>query len=687
MKHNRLPELLSPAGSKEAFCAAIDGGADAIYVGGASFNARINAKNFTEDELADSVKLAHLYGVKVYQTVNIMLYDRELDDFLRAAERSAKDGIDAFIVSDLGGASLLRKYLPEIPLHTSTQMSIHNSSGARFLKDKGFSRVVPARELSKGDIQKIVDNSGLEVEIFIHGALCVSHSGQCLFSSLVGGRSGNRGLCAQPCRLPYACGDGRVSDKYPLSLKDVSLASHIKEIIDSGVASLKIEGRMKSPEYVRGVTAIWRRLLDDGRDASPDDIRELSDLFSRSGFTDSYYTRSIDRKMLGIRSDEDKQASREVEKFNGITRKLPVDMLAVLKAGKQAELTVTCNDSQINVKGDEVQRAISAPMDVEAIKKSLSKLGDTPFYLSKFDADIDGGIMLPVSRLNALRRDAISKLTDEMTKPRNSTEGRPSVEHSRSNRAPEKRNVGRFHRKEQITDKARDFFDIILLPLQEYVRYPEAADGFVMPPVVFDSECLGIERLLEKSSDAKYAVITNLGQIETLKKLLPEAKLIADFRFNIGNNETAVFFDGLGFESYVLSTELTLPQIRDIKGTKAAIAYGRIPLMTLEKCVIKELYGDKGSLGVGKACDVCSRDGAEMKDRRGFVFPVLREHPHRNIVLNSLPTQMSDRQQEIEAAGIFDKHFLFTTENAQEIDTIIDDYENHRAPEGKVRRI
>ena len=682
-----MPELLSPAGSKEAFCAAIDGGADAIYVGGASFNARINAKNFTEDELADSVKLAHLYGVKVYQTVNIMLYDRELDDFLRAAERSAKDGIDAFIVSDLGGASLLRKYLPEIPLHASTQMSIHNSSGARFLKDRGFSRAVPARELSKGDIQKIVDNSGLEVEIFIHGALCVSHSGQCLISSLVGGRSGNRGLCAQPCRLPYACGDGRVSEKYPLSLKDVSLASHIKEIIDSGVTSLKIEGRMKSPEYVRGVTAIWRRLLDEGNDASPDDIRELSDLFSRGGFTDSYYTRSIDRKMLGIRSDEDKQASREVEKFNGITRKIPVDMRTVLKAGEQAELTVTCGDRQISVTGDEVQKAINAPMDVDAIKKNLSKLGDTPFFLSNFDADIDGGIMLPVSRLNALRRDAISKLTDELAKPRELTENRPSVEHSRSNRAPERRNVGRFHRNEQITDKAREFFDIILLPLQEYVRYPEAADGFVMPPVVFDSECLGIERLLEKLSDAKYAVITNLGQIETVKKLLPQTKLIADFRFNIGNNETTVFFDGLDFESYVLSTELTLPQIRDIKGAKAAIVYGRIPLMTLEKCVIKELYGDKGALGVGKACDICSHDGAEMKDRRGFVFPVLREHPHRNIVLNSLPTQMSDRQQELAAAGIFDKHFLFTTENAREVDGIIDDYENYRAPEGKVRRI
>jgi len=277
--NKKLPELLSPAGSFEALKAAIEGGADAIYIGGASFNARINAENFEQESLADAVKLAHAYGVKLYQTVNTMVLDRERSELLRAAEDSAKMGIDAFIVSDLGAAKIIHEYLPEMPLHASTQMSIHNAGGAELLRNFGFTRVVPARELSQGDVEYLVKNTSLEVEMFIHGALCVSHSGQCLFSSLVGGRSGNRGLCAQPCRLPYACEGERASNKYPLSLKDLSLAEHVERIIESNVASLKIEGRMKSPEYVRGVTAIWRELLDSGRNAAREDIQRLAALF------------------------------------------------------------------------------------------------------------------------------------------------------------------------------------------------------------------------------------------------------------------------------------------------------------------------------------------------------------------------------------------------------------------------
>ena len=400
-----LPELLSPAGSPEAFEAAIDGGADAIYVGGASFNARINAQNFSDEALAKAVRLAHLYGVKVYQTINIMVHGRELTELIRAAERSAEIGVDAFIVSDLGAASLIHAHLPEMPLHASTQMSIHNSDGARLLADYGFSRVVPARELSKENIRSLVENNPLEVEIFIHGAMCVSHSGQCLFSSLVGGRSGNRGLCAQPCRLPYSCADQRVGDKYPLSLKDMSLAGHVKEIIDSGVASLKIEGRMKSPEYVRGVTRIWRRLLDDGKNATADDIEELSDLFSRGGFSDGYYTERIDKKMLGVRSEEDKKASREADKFVKIQRKVPLDMSVSILAGSPSKLTLSCNGKTVSVCGEMPQAAINAPINEDTVKKCMSKLGDTCFSIRSLDIDLDSGLMMPISLLNALRRD------------------------------------------------------------------------------------------------------------------------------------------------------------------------------------------------------------------------------------------------------------------------------------------
>ena len=662
----------------QAFEAAIDGGADAIYVGGASFNARINAKNFTAEELRDAVRTAHLHGASVYQTVNIMVFDKETDELLRAAYSSAESGVDAFIVSDLGAASILHRWLPEMPLHASTQMSVHSIEGARLLADYGFTRVVPARELSKRDIRSLVENNPLEVEIFIHGAMCVSHSGQCLFSSLVGGRSGNRGLCAQPCRLPYCSPDRRAGDKYPLSLKDMSLSEHVTDIIDSGVASLKIEGRMKSPEYVRGVTAIWRRLLDEGRNASPDELRELSDLFSRGGFTDGYYTERINKRMLGVRSDEDKQASREIEKFTKISRRIPVDMQVSLKEGCPATLSLTCKDKHVTVRGECPQAAISAPMDSDAVSRCITKLGGTCFSANNVTASITGDVMMPVSQLNALRRDAVAALEAEMcSKP---PVARGKYEPMHSSRKPMRRNVARFLYPERITKRAREFFDIILTPLDKYAN-TSSADGFIMPEVIFDSETEGvISSLTDAAKSAKYVLVSNLAHVSIIKKWAPQLTMIADHRFNVGSCESVRFLEDMGCESVVLSTELTLPQIRDVRGAKAVIVYGRLPLMTLEKCVIKELYGDKG-------CEKCARGLAQMKDRRGFIFPIIRLLPHRNIILNSLPTYMGDRQSVLDGAGISDRHFVFTTESPEEIDSVIQGFLRGSLINEKVRRI
>ena len=463
-----------------------------------------------------------------------------------------------------------------------------------------------------------------------------------------------------------------------MSLKDMSLAGHVREIISSGVSSLKIEGRMKSPEYVRGVTRIWRRLLDEGRDATAEDIRALSDLFSRGGFSDGYYVRTVGRKMLGVRSEEDKQASRDGEKFNKITRKMPLRMSAAIKSGEHSRLTVSCNGYVAAAEGEIPQAAINAPIDEATVKKCMSKIGDSCFALENLEIELDRGLMMPISQLNALRRAAINALEGEMTRVA------PQKIEDREVPMPEKtaktRRVGRFLRAEQITDGAREFFDLVFLPLD---GFDTAADGFVMPPVIFDSEMERAERLIESACErgARYAVVTNLGQIEPLRRIAPEIELIADFRFNVGNFYSVGFFEEQGFESVVLSAELTLPRMRDIQGAKAAVVYGRIPLMTLEKCVVKELYGDK------RACEVCSRGKAEMKDRRGFVFPIVREFPHRNIVLNSLPTQMSDRENELSAAGVTDRHFLFTTESPNRVDRVIEEHKTHRAPEGKVRRI
>lgn len=308
----KLPELLAPAGSPEALSAAIRAGADAVYMGASGFNARIGAANFSAESLKYEIARAHESGVRIYLTLNTLVYDREIPEMLDTAEAAYLAGADALIVADLGVASILRRTFPDLPLHASTQMSGHNLDAARELHRLGFERMVVARETSRENLELICRQSPIEIEAFVHGALCVCHSGQCLFSSIVGGRSGNRGLCAQPCRLPYT---GERGDRsYPLSLKDLSLATHLPELIDMGVSSLKVEGRMKPPEYVGGVISIWRRLLDECRGATPEEMRRLAEIFSRQGFTDGYYVGKIDKTMLGVRTEGDKAKSASQRK-------------------------------------------------------------------------------------------------------------------------------------------------------------------------------------------------------------------------------------------------------------------------------------------------------------------------------------------------------------------------------------
>lgn len=302
-KPHKLPELLAPAGSREALESALRAGADAVYLGGKQFNARMNASNFGDADISRAVERAHKCGAKIYVTLNTLILEREYREALDYVARLWNSGVDALIAADLGLCREISLNFPDFPLHASTQAGVHNAEGARMLNSLGFERVVAARELSRENLQAIID-TGIETEIFVHGALCVSHSGQCLFSSLVGGRSGNRGECAQPCRLAYN------GNSYPLSLKDNCLAGHVREIIASGAASLKIEGRMKSPDYVYSVTSAWRRLLDEGRDATESETSELARVFSRSGFTDGYYTAKIGTHMNGVRSEADKRATK-----------------------------------------------------------------------------------------------------------------------------------------------------------------------------------------------------------------------------------------------------------------------------------------------------------------------------------------------------------------------------------------
>ena len=457
-KIKKLPELLAPAGSILALKAAIEGGADAIYIGSTAFNARMKAKNFDEDDLRAGIELAHEYGVKVYVAANTLILDRELDEYLRAAERAYLLSADAMIIADIGAASEVKKRIP-IELHASTQLSGHNVDAARKLRDAGFSRMVLAREMPKDDIERFCKESPIESEVFVHGALCVCHSGQCLFSSIVGGRSGNRGECAQPCRLPYKSRNGR-GESYPLSLKDLSLAEHITELCEMGVDSFKIEGRMKSPEYVRDVTARWRELIDAGRNADRRDMEYLASVFGRGGHTDAYYVRKIDSKMLGVRSESDKKESASLVRFEGITRKIPIELHASVKRGEQSSLTARVGEKCVTAYGAIPEDARTAPISEETLRRNLSKLGETPYALKLLTCELDDGLMLPISAINALRRAAVEELKNKSTSKKShifeAKKSHPikSREHTRS---------AIFYQPENIPESAKDFFNYIYI--------------------------------------------------------------------------------------------------------------------------------------------------------------------------------------------------------------------------------
>lgn len=673
-KNKLTPELLSPAGSILALKAAIEGGADAVYIGGSAFNARMKAKNFDENELKDGIELAHEYGVKVYIAANTLILDRELDEYLRAAERAYLLSADAMIIADVGAASEVRKRIP-IDLHASTQLSGHNVDAAKRLYEAGFSRMVLAREMPKEDIAQFCKESPIESEVFVHGALCVCHSGQCLFSSVVGGRSGNRGECAQPCRLPYKSKKG---EGYPLSLKDLSLAEHITELCEMGVSSFKIEGRMKSPEYVRDVTARWRALLDANRNADKRDMEYFASVFGRGGHTDAYFVRKIDSKMLGVRSEADKKESAALTSFENITRKIPIEFTAKIKRGEPSVLSARLGEKCVTVYGAVPDEARTAPINEEVLRRNLSKLGGTVYSLLKLDIELDEGLILPISAINALRREVIEKIS-EKTKSDSVRSKSDFTDAKKSFPAKKRENVRSavFYQPEKIPADAKDFFNYIYIPLEMYQNHKNSGFGVMLPEVIFDSERETVEGLLQNAYElgARDALIGNIGHIELAKKY--GFKLHGDLRLNAFNNSSVAELEKMGFEDVILSPELTLRQIRDIGGATAVCVYGRLPLMITEKCVGREL----GS------CENCEAGNTRLIDRRSVDFPVLKRFGHRSAIFNSVPTYMADRRIELENAGIVAEHFIFTVESSAEISKIVNNFEKKCAFDGACRRI
>lgn len=669
-RKNKLPELLCPAGSYDALLAAVSAGADAVYIGGKSFGARAYAKNFDISEIKKAVELCHIHGVKLYVTVNTLVYDKELSALSDFAAELYRIGVDAVICADLGAISEIKRRVPNLPIHASTQMSVHNSDGADAAAELGAERVVLARELSESDIYDVTEKSIPETEVFLHGALCVCHSGQCLFSSLVGGRSGNRGECAQPCRLPFGKG-------YPLSLKDLSLAKHVRSLIDSGVASLKIEGRMKSPEYVYRVTKIYRELLNSCRDASDSEEAELKRVFSRGGFTDGYFKRKTDSKMLGIRSEEDKQESRAQATEIPAPKKVRVRAECKLMLGEPSRLTLTAGKKSVTVLGAIPSPAENSPLTAESVKARLMKLGGTELSLSENDISLflEENINLAPSQINALRRDAAEALVNserEYSEHGNFV-SKPSIKQTKVVKSAYFYNPKILSELETKSKAILSVFDKIFIPLWRLEEYDGSLAGVALPPVIFESEIPKVKKMLSlaKERGVTEALISNISHVKILREL--GFSVTGDFRLNVTNSLTKAEYNKMGIERIILSPELTLPMARDIGGS--VIVYGKIPLMLTERCFIKDNFG----------CEKCSK--AALTDRTGAKFPLLREFEHRNLILNSTPTYMGDKENELKAAGLNSHHFIFTVESAKEISDIISAYKNKKPLPFAVRRM
>ena len=659
-----MTELLAPAGSWDAMVAAVRAGADAVYLGAGSFNARRHAQNFSvranEDatpSLAEAVAFCHARGVKVYVTLNTLVLDRELPDALEVAKAACQCGTDALILQDRGLARRIRACAPDMPLHASTQMTCHTPAGVRQLRDLGFSRVVLAREMSKAEIAACAE-IGCELEVFVHGALCMSVSGQCELSAMLGGRSGNRGLCAQPCRLPFAVGHRPDGDEAALSLKDNSLYGHIPELVTMGVASLKIEGRMKRPEYVAAATAVLRDFLD-GRKPDPQTIEDLRAVFSRTGFTDGYFTGVRDENLFGKRRMEDiappAVLNRLAHLYNRERQAVPVNLTLTaepltLTAEDRDGHTVTLADTDIP-KMDNL-------LDADRLVAQLQKTGGTPFVVATATAE---PAAVPLSAVNALRRRALEELLEMRSKPepiafRNTATSPAFLPNGLLHGL-----VARVESLEQITGEA----DAWIVPLGKRPEVP--LWGVEIPRGLFGREAIVQKQLERAAADgAAFALCNTIGAIP-LAKAAGLAPVAGSF-LHILNEESLSSVAEDGAEATVLSFELTFPQMRfaEGKGCVGIFAYGRQPLMLLRACPVSAAVG----------CLSCG-GSSTLTDRRGTEFPV-RCAGECSELLNAVPLYLADM---LSALPTYDFLYLhFTDEAPARVSRVLDQYRNGGKP-------
>jgi len=673
-------ELLAPAGSMEALRAAVCNGADAVYLGADTFNARINARNFSAADLQEAVVYCHVRGVKVHLTLNTLVLDREMPRAAELIRLAASCGVDAFIVQDLGMVSLCRQLAPDVPIHASTQMSIHSLEGVLEAAALGCSRVVLARELPAEEIAHICKKSPVEIEVFVHGALCMCYSGQCYLSSVIGRRSGNRGQCAQPCRLPY--GYGRFeSTRYPLSLKDNCLVGELDELQRMGVASIKIEGRMKRPEYVAIVTRAYRTVLNGGK-LMPSDLQELETAFSRQGFTDGYFRGQTGSDMFGRRQEgedtADLFASARATYEQGEPQRIGVRFYAMIRRGEPAQLAVEDPDGNLcRARGPVPEQAVYRSLTPQDLEQQLKKTGGTPYLCTAVRSSLDPDLMLPASAINAMRRDVIAELTAKRGRAAPARLNAYDEPPRYDGIAGEPQLTIAVRTAGQITSRMLSMKPTVLyVPLSELAEHPDLPQrvsvetqlAAILPRVIWSGELAPVARQLRTVYEmgVRQVLAGNLGQLHIARAAGFAVR--GDFGLNIVNSRAMRYLREQGLDSQLLSFELTLPQIRDISKAVPAelLIYGRLPLMLMENCVMKNRTG---------IC-ACQTGTVRLVDRVGEEFPIVKDPGTcRNVLLNGKKLYLLDKKDALRGMGLWALRLQFTTENPGEIDKVLMDYQ------------
>lgn len=664
-------EILAPCGGAESLSAALNTGADAIYIGLKDFSARKNAENFSLEELADVCRECHRRGVKVHVTLNTLIYDEEISAFAQTVKSAAECGIDAVIVQDLGAVEVVKSVCPTLPIHASTQMALNSLAGVKAAEELGFSRVVLGRELSFEQMKHIAENSEIELEVFVHGALCVSVSGQCYMSSVFGGRSGNRGQCAQPCRLNFKCGER----ENVLSLKDNGLIEHLAELEKIGIASVKIEGRMKRPEYVAcAVNSAKSAVLGE----TPD-IEALRAVFSRSGTTDSYFTGTFD-SMQGVRTKDDVIASSQAiggmkQLYHKEKKRFDVEIFADVHENEPIEISMKCGKDYVTVTGEPPQKAINRELTVTEVCDRLSKLGGTIFGVSDADADVDGGLSVSASELNELRRKAVSELEAKITARNtpNYTLGELHKIEKKPRRAVPKIRV-EVQTAEQLSQAlALSDFEYIYAPIGLLNAETPQKERIIIVPPLWLADC-------EQQVSEKLNVLKKCGFSRVLCHTLGHTRLAEDcgltmhggFRMNITNSYAQDFYESIGLADTTLSFEPTLTQLHAIKSDipVGIIAYGHLPLMTTRRCPIKD----------GEPCNTPEKCGKKITDRQGNDFSVICSNTVE--ILNPDVLILSDKMKSLDGFNFITLRLTLE----KNVEKLLDMYLHNGKPEGSLTR-